>query len=643
VKIKIILTLFFLFEVNLAISQSSNSPYPVIFVHGLNSDNTTWNTVISQLAGTWSVSDSNVLHFVINARGGDTTQYLPDVLFPLKDVSGNNVNLMSKSDIYAINFGNFWNRNPADPRILLYNNSTPGSSQSPSNQSAIYKQGFALKIMIDSVLKITGAKKVILLGHSMGGLAIREYLQRKENGIHKWWIDPYDTVNGHKVAKVITTGTPHLGTNVTSIPFVSIDNNSEAMRDMKITFSSSQYGAYLFGNIETNVPSNYYNQDVNCNGIQTDTIAGIDTLSNDNPEFALPGNIFYTWITSNYLGLGTDLAVPFNNQRLYINQNPAPLGVADTIRTNKNHIQQTSDTRSLIRGLDEPDKKDFAYEIFAGKNYSGFITLKSNTVVSDTDFYKTETGLAGEIIFKVNSSNAGVSTIALLSESGSLIQSKNFSGTSDSVMAVKESGKYLMRVTGNSSNNQNQNSYGFFVRFISSPALHLYVSLEGMWNGNYHVNDSLRIFLRENFSPYNKADSAIVVLDSTGSAVMQFTFSLNGNYYIQLLHRNALETWSSVPVSVSADNTASFDFTDSQSKAYGDNMIFKSGRWCLYSGDVNSDRVIDGTDANLIDNDAGSFITGYLSTDLNGDEIVEAYDAALAENNAANFINAVIP
>ncbi|MEZ4821564.1 MAG: hypothetical protein R2942_03775 [Ignavibacteria bacterium] len=45
------------------------------------------------------------------------------------------------------------------------------------------KRGYALRIMIDSVLRSNGCFKVILLGHSMGGLAIREYLQRKENGI----------------------------------------------------------------------------------------------------------------------------------------------------------------------------------------------------------------------------------------------------------------------------------------------------------------------------------------------------------------------------------------------------------------------------------------------------------------------------
>ncbi|MBK9334166.1 MAG: hypothetical protein IPM96_17595 [Ignavibacteria bacterium] len=52
-------------------------------------------------------------------------------------------------------------------------------------------------------MEVTDADKVILIGHSMGGLAIREYLQRTEdNGEMKWWNNPKDTDNGHKVAKM---------------------------------------------------------------------------------------------------------------------------------------------------------------------------------------------------------------------------------------------------------------------------------------------------------------------------------------------------------------------------------------------------------------------------------------------------------
>jgi pimeloyl-ACP methyl ester carboxylesterase len=51
---------------------------------------------------------------------------------------------------------------------------------------------------IEQICQITGARKVILVGHSMGGLATRAYLHRN--------------MNRDRVAKIITLGTPHRGT-----------------------------------------------------------------------------------------------------------------------------------------------------------------------------------------------------------------------------------------------------------------------------------------------------------------------------------------------------------------------------------------------------------------------------------------------
>ena len=58
-----------------------------------------------------------------------------------------------------------------------------------------YAEGIARRI--DEVLAATGAPQVILVGHSMGGLASRAYLRRHGTG---------------KVARLITLGSPHCGT-----------------------------------------------------------------------------------------------------------------------------------------------------------------------------------------------------------------------------------------------------------------------------------------------------------------------------------------------------------------------------------------------------------------------------------------------
>ena len=61
-----------------------------------------------------------------------------------------------------------------------------------------------VKWAIYYVLQLTGRDKVILMGHSMGGLAAREYLQNPSN----WQLDGQT-----HVAKLVTTGTPHGGSN----------------------------------------------------------------------------------------------------------------------------------------------------------------------------------------------------------------------------------------------------------------------------------------------------------------------------------------------------------------------------------------------------------------------------------------------
>jgi hypothetical protein len=94
-----------------------------------------------------------------------------------------------------------------------------------SNEAAIAKQGVALKIAIQMVLLKTGRDKVILMGHSMAGLASREYIQNPSN---------WQTDGQHHVAKLVTTGTPHGGYTGTNNQLVTgIDSQSEAYRDLR--------------------------------------------------------------------------------------------------------------------------------------------------------------------------------------------------------------------------------------------------------------------------------------------------------------------------------------------------------------------------------------------------------------------------
>jgi len=172
------------------------------------------------------------------------------------------------------------------------------------------------------------------------------------------------------------------------------------------------------------------------------------------------------------------------------------------------------------------------------------------------------------------------------------------------------------------------------------------VTPEGLYNGSAkNIRDTVRIYLRNVISPFNKIDSATTVIDSlTLVAPCVFRYAPSGTYYLQVIHRNSIETWSKSGGETFTEGLkGNYDFTTSQSQAYGSNMILISGKYCIYSGDVNQDGVIDGSDLSLIDNAAYNFATGYILANLNGDEIVDGSDVAIADNNAINLITKLTP
>ncbi len=166
--------------------------------------------------------------------------------------------------------------------------------------------------------------------------------------------------------------------------------------------------------------------------------------------------------------------------------------------------------------------------------------------------------------------------------------------------------------------------------------------MEGFYNistNNLNMTDTIRAYLRNVSSPYAVVDSAVGLLDSlTFKSSLQFTNALTGSYYIQLKHRNSLETWSKNPVNYIQDSTLNYDFTFAATQAYGNNEILKGTKYCLYSGDVTQDGFIDLADVVLINNASSAFTTGYVSTDVNGNSIVDLTDIIIASNNANNFI-----
>lgn len=174
-------------------------------------------------------------------------------------------------------------------------------------------------------------------------------------------------------------------------------------------------------------------------------------------------------------------------------------------------------------------------------------------------------------------------------------------------------------------------------------------ALQGMYNplpGILNRKDSITVYLRKTTSPFQILDSAKVPIDTVSLvAYPGFKNATAGSYYVVVKHFNSIETWSKIGgLSLQTNGyPIPYDFTTSASQAYGNNMRLKGGKYCIYSGDVNQDGVIDGSDLSRIDNSAAFYQVGTrLPEDLDANGIVDADDFAIGDNNWY-FITVITP
>ena len=418
--------------------QACDCPYPIIFLHGYTGNQSSYVGTYddANFKAIWG-NHSDIFNAVLNANtqtniwGNDGIPENGDddvlVFF------GNEPNIMVPGCVYSINFENYWNEDPNNPQILVNDGSSPSLISSDSNESSIYKQGYALGKMIESVLASNPDKdKVIVVGHSMGGLETREYLQRLDgNGDHIWWVNP-GQADGHQIKKMVTTTTPHLGSNLFGNPW-SIkgeeepdvfsrdgipDINSEATRDLRYNYAFDPLdpwncgafgncpGPYLFGGDE-DYPWGYWNHDINCDGDENDFIEGINQAGGgdawdgtvDNPALPLPLTLRYTWITSD-VGTGDDLVVDLARQWIYNGSTPVPSDgtayrLTDTLLTDVDHLSVDDDVDAVVRGLDEGDYPEFAWDIqldhptpYAGVGQVRSANAPDGPNTSDPDWFR---------------------------------------------------------------------------------------------------------------------------------------------------------------------------------------------------------------------------------------------------------------
>lgn len=169
--------------------------------------------------------------------------------------------------------------------------------------------------------------------------------------------------------------------------------------------------------------------------------------------------------------------------------------------------------------------------------------------------------------------------------------------------------------------------------------------IEGLYNAgsNIMTGDTVTVNLRSMISPYALISTAKSFLNNSGSANINFTNAVNGNnYYIQILHRNAIETYSGAPFSFTS-NAGTYNFTTGSSQALGNNLTLKGIKYCSYSGDIDHNGFIDLSDMISVLNDGNNFVSGYVGTDIDGDNIITLSDLLIVYNNTNLFISAVVP
>ena len=229
-------------------------------------------------------------------------------------------------------------------------------------------------------------------------------------------------------------------------------------------------------------------------------------------------------------------------------------------------------------------------------------------------------------------------------------RSNNISDTITTVTDIQDSVTYYWRVKAiNSAGSGNWSSVRTFITYPLFNA-HFYITVipQGLYSestNSLRKKDTVKAYLMSVNSPYNIIDSASSVIDSIShQGLFNFVNATNGTYYLKVKHRNSIGTWSKSGGEVFTKySTMNFDFTSSQSQAFGSNLIRIGSAWCIYSGDVNQDEVIDASDISEVDNDAYNSVSGYVRTDVTGDDFVDAADMSIVDNNAFNSVSVIRP
>ncbi len=425
-------------------------PYPMLFIHGLNSNSLVWETWLNMLQTSQGWQNGGTFHYCLNGDGNTGVASLSEVQ------NHTNYASLHRGDFYCLNFD-------VNPDGTAFGNNVE------SNQSAIVKQGWALKQVVDDILALTGAEKIILVGHSMGGLCSREFIQN---------FDP----NADKTKRLTTIFTPHGGSNATGFGlemFVGLNELGEAIRDLRYSYYADYPGVYLFGGVEdnnlvTNTFFDFDNVDVNCNGILMENIVGIN-------QKAIPdaSKMDFSCVIGTGSALGGDAIVDDFRANLnnylpqvaadtFIIVSPDYYGITEVLHTAGPQDPNLFDT--FIAALDEAEEPSLAYDVEVNAPFYGRLDPKSlgspealNGQLEDKDWYSFSLPTNANLQLRVDNLMTSTVVMELMDENLTTIASSTNNGSSRIALnAAVDAGNYFVSIQGLADLDSYQNPYRCF-------------------------------------------------------------------------------------------------------------------------------------------------------------------------------------
>ena len=442
-------------------------PYPMLFVHGLNGNAGSWSEMSEWLST--AVGGAVDLEFCLNGDGYQSISDLEDDLLSFMPA------ILQPANLYIVNF-----------------NCTSGGTCSSassvsgySNQSGIYKQGEAIGMAISKVLQSTGKSKVILVGHSMGGVACREYLQNEEH----WG------AASHRVAKLLTSGSPHVGFDLGSkifkdgALFQGIDTDSEAVRDLKnrhTGFLEWVPGVFFWGGLEDQDYMYddifyWHNVDCNSNGMVGETVLGLNERNMPNDlEFSslwdtydlivTPEGASYNF-TGEYSGGENLCSVLSNGWNGEFHCESWGWDVPGGVTLGHNELpEQLLET---LWALDEADDYVNSYDVDEDVVYTGFITPQADNgpYLDDWDDYLLTISEGGTLTVTASFSEEALGSDMYVYNvaTGQYIASLSQVAADEFLEVGVGPGQYIVEFSGNVSEDDLLGQYWFMCE-VSQPS-----------------------------------------------------------------------------------------------------------------------------------------------------------------------------